>query len=416
MEIGIPEEEIAIKTGEINDLKNVDLLSKACAVRYIITVNALKEGWDCPFAYILASLANKTSAVDVEQILGRVLRQPYTRQHQHFLLNSSYVLSCSNDFRNTLDSIVKGLNGAGFSRKDYRVGGEEEVPAKEQQPQPQLQHEELFNNNENAVENNNDDDFTDITPENIKEQIDNTDEQSQSLTDMENQAEQQTQKYTEETSGENFMGGTEAQMQHRFKIRTENIESAKALRLPKFCIKADFGLFDDGAFNYLEPENLLEGFRLTGQDANVNFKLVSGEMYSVDIAQSGEAVPQYRMVTDSDKKKLREYLDSLPQERQIATCIDAICAVINRKNAYRSTDIRDYVKRVIDGLHSDDLLAMLTAKETYAKKIQEKIDKLAAVYKQKRFMQLLDEGEIECCERYEVPDFITPLDFTDAFY
>ena len=137
-------------------------------------------------------------------------------------------------------------------------------------------------------------------------------------------------------------------------------------------------------------------------------------MYSVDIAQSGEAVPQYRMVTDSDKKKLREYLDSLPQERQIATCIDAICAVINRKNAYRSTDIRDYVKRVIDGLHSDDLLAMLTAKETYAKKIQEKIDKLAAVYKQKRFMQLLDEGEIECCERYEVPDFITPLDFTDA--
>lgn len=43
-----------------------------------------------------------------------------------------------------------------------------------------------------------------------------------------------------------------------------------------------------------------------------------------------------------------------------------------------------------------------------------KIDKLAAVYKQKRFMQLLDEGEIECCERYEVPDFITPLDFTDA--
>ena len=325
LEIGIPEEEIAIKTGEINDLKNVDLLSKACAVRYIITVNALKEGWDCPFAYILASLANKTSAVDVEQILGRVLRQPYTRQHQHFLLNSSYVLSCSNDFRNTLDSIVKGLNGAGFSRKDYRVGGDEEVPAQEQQPHLQPQQEELFNNNENAAENNNDDDFTDIT-----------------------------------------------------------------------------------------PENLLEGFRLTGQDANVNFKLASGEMYSVDIAQSGEAVPQYRMVTDSDKKKLREYLDSLPQERQIATCIDAICAVINRKNAYSSTDIRDYVKRVIDGLHSDDLLAMLTAKETYAKKIQEKIDKLAAVYKQKRFMQLLDEGEIECCERYEVPDFITPLDFTDA--
>ena len=50
----------------------MDLLSPDCPIRYIITVNALKEGWDCPFAYILASLANKTSQVDVE-LLGGVL-------------------------------------------------------------------------------------------------------------------------------------------------------------------------------------------------------------------------------------------------------------------------------------------------------------------------------------------------------
>mgnify|MGYP007102604707 FL=1 len=49
----IPAEQIAIKTAEINELKNVDLLSEKCSIRFIITVNALKEGWDCPFAYIL---------------------------------------------------------------------------------------------------------------------------------------------------------------------------------------------------------------------------------------------------------------------------------------------------------------------------------------------------------------------------
>ncbi len=411
LEIGIPEEQIAIKTSEKNDLKNVDLLSRACAVRYIITVNALKEGWDCPFAYILASLANKTSSVDVEQILGRVLRQPYTRQHQHFLLNSAYVLSCSNDFRNTLESIVKGLNGAGFSRKDYRVGGESVLIVQEQ---IKPQQEELFGSEEATDANGNDEEFTDIKPENIKEQVNNPTQENPVLTEMEKQAEQQTQAYIEEYSTENFMGGAESEMQHQFNIKTENVESVKALHLPKFCIKTDLGLFDDGAFAYLEPENLLDGFRLSGQDANVNFKLASGEMYAVDIAQNGEAVPQYRMVTEGDKKKLRAYLDSLPQERQIATCIDAICTVINRKNAYQSADIRDYVKRVIDGLHSDDLLAMLTSKETYAKKIQDKIDALADIYKQKKFMQLLDEGEIECCERYELPAFITPLDFTDT--
>ena len=82
MDIGIPEEEIAIKTSEIDDLKKVDLLSKDCHIRYIITINALKEGWDCPFAYVLASLANKTSKIDVEQIVGRILRQPYAKKHK----------------------------------------------------------------------------------------------------------------------------------------------------------------------------------------------------------------------------------------------------------------------------------------------------------------------------------------------
>ena len=73
-------------------------MSKDCPVRFIITVNALKEGWDCPFAYILASLADKSSAVDVEQILGRVLRQPYVSKHQTQLLNLSFVVNYTEFF------------------------------------------------------------------------------------------------------------------------------------------------------------------------------------------------------------------------------------------------------------------------------------------------------------------------------
>ena len=84
-------------------------MSRTCDVRYIITVNALKEGWDCPFAYILATLANKTSQVDVEQILGRILRQPYTVQHSNPLLNLSYVFTSSNDFRETIERIISSL-------------------------------------------------------------------------------------------------------------------------------------------------------------------------------------------------------------------------------------------------------------------------------------------------------------------
>ena len=129
IEIGIPKDQIKIKTANKDEIKNTDLLSRDCPVRYIITVNALKEGWDCPFAYILASLANKTSRVDVEQILGRVLRLPYTTKHKEELLNLSYVFTSSNDFRNTVENIIEGLNRAGFSKKDYRVAEAQTEPA-----------------------------------------------------------------------------------------------------------------------------------------------------------------------------------------------------------------------------------------------------------------------------------------------
>ncbi|MBL7930914.1 MAG: DEAD/DEAH box helicase family protein, partial [Bacteroidia bacterium] len=121
IELKIPSEQIKIKTATINELKGIDLSSRDCPVRFIITVNALKEGWDCPFAYILASLADKSSPVDVEQILGRVLRQPYVSQHENSMLNLCYVLTASSRFIDTLDNIVKGLNRAGFSSKDFKA-------------------------------------------------------------------------------------------------------------------------------------------------------------------------------------------------------------------------------------------------------------------------------------------------------
>jgi type III restriction enzyme len=46
IDIGIPREQIAVKTGDKDEIKDTDLLSCNCPIRYIITVSALKEGWD----------------------------------------------------------------------------------------------------------------------------------------------------------------------------------------------------------------------------------------------------------------------------------------------------------------------------------------------------------------------------------
>lgn len=82
-------------------------------------------GRDCPFAYILASVANRSSKVDVEQILGRILRQPYVTKHKEALLNMSYVFTSSVFFLEALDNITLALNKAGFSRKDFKNLNEE---------------------------------------------------------------------------------------------------------------------------------------------------------------------------------------------------------------------------------------------------------------------------------------------------
>lgn len=87
---GIPDKYIAIKTAKIDELKGRNLFDEKCDVRYIITVNALNEGWDCSFAYILATVANRSSSVEVEQILGRILRQPNAREQKQSVLNASY--------------------------------------------------------------------------------------------------------------------------------------------------------------------------------------------------------------------------------------------------------------------------------------------------------------------------------------
>ena len=88
---GIPPEHIAVKTSESDGLENIDLLAEGCQIRYIITKQALQEGWDCPFAYVLAILSNNRSETGLTQLIGRILRQPYARKTGIKSLDECYV-------------------------------------------------------------------------------------------------------------------------------------------------------------------------------------------------------------------------------------------------------------------------------------------------------------------------------------
>lgn len=118
LEKKIPQEEIAIKISGKNELEGIDLFSKSCKIRYIITVNALAEGWDCSFAYILVSVANIGSRIAVEQIIGRIIRLPYAKKKANEDFNRSYVFASARNFNEAAEQIISGLESNGYSRVD----------------------------------------------------------------------------------------------------------------------------------------------------------------------------------------------------------------------------------------------------------------------------------------------------------
>lgn len=113
----IEESWIAISTGDTKELDNIDLFSPDCPIRIVITVAALKEGWDCSFAYVLASLQNIQSAVDVEQLLGRVLRMPYAKLRKQNALNKAYAHVISDSTAKATDNLKdRMVENMGFNR------------------------------------------------------------------------------------------------------------------------------------------------------------------------------------------------------------------------------------------------------------------------------------------------------------
>lgn len=109
----ISPDKIAVATGEQRELDLIDLFDPSCAVEFIITVEALKEGWDCSFAYVLCSVANIGSATDIEQLLGRILRMPYAQNRSNAALNRAYAHVSSERFgeaaRALTDTLVQKM-------------------------------------------------------------------------------------------------------------------------------------------------------------------------------------------------------------------------------------------------------------------------------------------------------------------
>ncbi len=119
---GVLPKQIAVKSSEKDEIEKIDLLDPNCPIRYIITKQALQEGWDCPFAYILTVLTNpRQASTSITQLVGRVLRQPYARKTGVVELDESYVYCFRDQTGDVIRAVRAGLDAEGMGDLAGRV-------------------------------------------------------------------------------------------------------------------------------------------------------------------------------------------------------------------------------------------------------------------------------------------------------
>ncbi|WP_394757131.1 DEAD/DEAH box helicase family protein [Rhodoferax sp.] len=126
MQLGFTEAQIAIKTSDKDELKapeNIDLLSPGCEVRAIITKQALQEGWDCPFAYVLCALAAGKEVRSLTQLMGRILRLPHVAKTGRAALDACYVLCHDAKTGEVIKAIKHSLETEGMGDLALSVQG-----------------------------------------------------------------------------------------------------------------------------------------------------------------------------------------------------------------------------------------------------------------------------------------------------
>ena len=412
---GIPEWEIAIKTGDKDELKNVDLLSPDCPIRYIITVNALKEGWDCPFAYVLATVANRTSSVDVEQILGRVLRLPYTQKNRSEVLNLSYVITSSADFHQTLEKVVTGLNSAGFSSRDYRAQ-DVETPAVVSAPESeQLSLTQLSVDEPELPEV----DGTDLKARfeaATQEAAQSVQEDAVASDPMLSQALEQNKTYEDEINQADNTALSQAPLEVRdkmnqFRMNEEFAEEAATLHFPQFMLETGPSLFSE-AYEPLELEHLEGGFSLRDKDARVDFTTVSAEMARVDVDDSKDSTAKAWRLSGGDSAFFREWFNTQPSEKRLSLCKGIIKQKLSKMNCVNDRELDEYIDRVIGTMSEDQLSELEQSPYPYVVKIQGKVKELIAQHRSGVFDTWLEQDKISCLPNYALPAVISPTAFT----
>lgn len=405
IEGGIPADQIAVRTGDVDEIGGTDLMSRACPIRFIVTVEALAEGWDCPFAYVLATVANKSSQVSVEQIVGRVLRQPYATRADARSLNIAYVLTASADFDRTLSQVVNGLNGVGFSREDVET-------AKTAPAMPAQQDQMVFPDDPEGNDTTSDED-DDLDLKGLDLNVPDkagTGSEVASVDDIIDASSEIEERFEEEagSNGADTLLGGLGGGSNVYRMREAVSESARGLVIPQFMIRVDGGLFtDDEIWKPLDREDLLADFKLSkyGIDRVSINPATFSEAREVDLAADSDEY-RIRWLEEGIRKNMLMLFSNLSDEGKSeslkAAVLDAMSGQF--KNAYGRAQLAQYIGRVVDDMDLPVVEACYESVGSVARAVMGAVRGLADDFCEERFGTLLSRGDVRLAPEYRFPD------------
>ena len=437
---GCKEEEIAIKTADINELKNVNLMSNRCKIKYIITVNALKEGWDCPFAYILASVANRSADVDVTQILGRILRQPYVQHLPDENLNTSYVLTNSNDFFKTVERIAYTLNQNHFTGKDFRAYEENEKIIETPTADPKQSELELspqavdskitdtsntlgsddLNNADTSLigfydDLNTDDTATVQTP--VSDYENSIPDSTKSILEQAQSAASQATQEKEENKNQ-IIEVPELQSQlkkNQYAIKEEFKEFASSLKIPQFSLPVN--LPPQFNFDNIELENsgtkfhksyLLHGFELSKEDTKINFS-ADIEMYEIDSSENQYQQMTFKRITGTELENIKKIICDKNQKKEarIEIAKSQVMEIMGSKYPIDDKELAAYIEHILKNFTEEEFEKFASNILLYSNTISDKIDELSDAYCEPKFYDDIEKEKIQLNYWYELPKIMT---------
>ena len=437
---GCKEEEIAIKTADINELKNVNLMSNRCKIKYIITVNALKEGWDCPFAYILASVANRSADVDVTQILGRILRQPYVQHLPDENLNTSYVLTNSSDFFKTVERIAYTLNQNHFTGKDFRAYEENERIIETPAPTPEQSELELTPQTDDSK-------ITDISNTQGSDDLNNADtsligfyddvqvtdnatvqttysgyensipESTKSILEQAQNAASQATQEKEENKGQKIeVPELQSQLKkNQYAMKEEFKEFASSLKIPQFSLPVN--LPPQFNFDNIELENsgtkfhksyLLHGFELSREDTKINFT-ADIEMYEIDSSENQYQQMTFKRITGTELENIKKIICDKNQKKEarIEIAKSQVMEIMGSKYPIDDKELAAYIEHILKNFTEEEFEKFASNILLYSKTISDKIDELSDVYCEPKFYNDVESEKIQLNYWYELPEIMT---------